>query len=649
MSHSMREILSRNRADNLVGREVEISRLLKVVLSADPAVIHVHGIGGIGKSSLLLAFAREAQGKRVRVIQMDCRNIEPSEKGFLSALAQAMGSHMSSVAEAAAALEALSGTVVVALDSYEVFRMMDTWVRMEFVPSLTDKTRILLLGREGPVSRWLVAPEWQGVFHSMILGPIDEEASVRILKKSGVSDDEIPRIVSFAHGHPLALRLSAAAVLERPDLDIEAIASQSVITELTRTYISDIKDPEIRFALEASSVVRRMTASLLKYVLPSVDANSIFPELQAQPFVEMANDGLVIHDSVQQAIASSLKASDPIRYREFRRRAWEFYRKEVDIITQSEIWRYSADMLYLIDQPLIHQAFFPSNLQPISLEKLAPEDAPTVQEIIARFEGPEGKAVLCNWLTCSPESFTVARQKDGSVAGFYILFDPRKVSKGIMRADPVTMKLIQQLEDDPHPANQDAMICRKWLDAETGERMSDVITAIFLDIKSYYIAMKPRLRRLYCTRIDHDEYSALFRSLAFRYLQGYTADLDGQTNHTDMLDFGPGLFNGWITRLVGVELAIDEQEVLDAEACELVVNGSRVGLTPLELGVMQYLQLHEGEVVRRGSLIEDVWGYSNFVGSNVVDTKIRSLRKKLGRLSPSIETVAGLGYRYRRL
>ena len=53
-----------------------------------------------------------------------------------------------------------------------------------------------------------------------------------------------------------------------------------------------------------------------------------------------------------------------------------------------------------------------------------------------------------------------------------------------------------------------------------------------------------------------------------------------------MIDFGPGLFNGWITMLVGTEVGIDEGDILDVDACELVLDGSRIALTPLELGVM---------------------------------------------------------------
>lgn len=78
---------------------------------------------------------------------------------------------------------------------------------------------------------------------------------------------------------------------------------------------------------------------------------------------------------------------------------------------------------------------------------------------------------------------------------------------------------------------------------------------------------------------------------------------------------------------------------------ELLRDGERVALTPLELGVLRYFLSHAGQVVTRDVLIDRVWEQS-FSGSNVVDAVVRSLRKKLGEWAPSIETVVGHGYRF---
>ena len=78
---------------------------------------------------------------------------------------------------------------------------------------------------------------------------------------------------------------------------------------------------------------------------------------------------------------------------------------------------------------------------------------------------------------------------------------------------------------------------------------------------------------------------------------------------------------------------------------EIVRDGERVPLTPLELGLLRYLVSHAGQVVTRDALIDRVWE-QQVAGSNVVDAAIRTLRKKLGKWAPSIETVIGHGYRF---
>ena len=84
---------------------------------------------------------------------------------------------------------------------------------------------------------------------------------------------------------------------------------------------------------------------------------------------------------------------------------------------------------------------------------------------------------------------------------------------------------------------------------------------------------------------------------------------------------------------------------LDEANREVVLEGRRVPVTPLEYGVMLALVRASGRVVTRDQMLGEVWRTS-FSGSNIVEAVIRSLRKKLGAFAPSIETVTGHGYRF---
>ena len=153
--------------------------------------------------------------------------------------------------------------------------------------------------------------------------------------RAGVGDGDVRRINRFARGHPLALRLAASAATESLDLSPEDTAIQGVLEELARMYLADVGDPLTRNALEAASVIRRTTVSLLRAMLPDIAPQDAYERLRMLPFVESGRDGLHVHDVVQQAIAAALRAADPSKHRDYRRAAWRQLRDEMRTVGQS--------------------------------------------------------------------------------------------------------------------------------------------------------------------------------------------------------------------------------------------------------------------------------------------------------------------------
>jgi DNA-binding response OmpR family regulator len=113
------------------------------------------------------------------------------------------------------------------------------------------------------------------------------------------------------------------------------------------------------------------------------------------------------------------------------------------------------------------------------------------------------------------------------------------------------------------------------------------------------------------------------------------------------LDFGPESVDGWLGRLAAGELEVHEPIVLDDASHELIVDGTRAQLTPLEFGVLKLLREAGGSGVSRDRLLDQVWGYDFDGGSNVVDAVVSGLRQKLGARRDLLETVRGVGYRLR--
>ena len=531
-----------------------------------------------------------------------------------------------------------------------MLRLLDTWLRQDFVPAQPPNVHMILCGREAPLAAWLCTPGWAGLFRSIAIEPLAESAAVELLARSGISESRAHHINRFTRGHPLALTLAAATLAESDSPILEDLALHRVIEELARMYLDEISDEITRRALEAASVVRCATVSLFRAMLPEAAPQDAYERVRSIPFVQMQREGLQVHDCLQQAIALGLKAADPSRYLRYRRAAWRQLRKEVRSAPASELWRYTADMLYQLQNPIVREAFFPTGAHTFGVEPARPDDANSVFDIVRQWAGPEAMRCLELWWKHAPHSFHVVREPEGKLAGFYCLLDPESVTPELEEADPIVRNWMEHLKVSPVPAMQCALFFRGLLSRESGEGPCGVQGAFWLDLKRTYMLLRPRLRRVYATVRDaaFQIYAPASGELGFQAISSADTTLDGELYRTAMLDFGPSSVDGWLGGLVAKELGGNGAELLDVEARELVIEGQRVPLTPLEFSVMSYLHEHEDSAVGRESLLRDVWGHKYDVGSNVVDVVVRALRRKLGQHASMIETVSGFGYRFRQ-
>jgi len=76
--------------------------------------------------------------------------------------------------------------------------------------------------------------------------------------------------------------------------------------------------------------------------------------------------------------------------------------------------------------------------------------------------------------------------------------------------------------------------------------------------------------------------------------------------------------------------------------------GVPVELSPTEFRLLAYLMRHQGRVLTRAQLLENVWGWDYAGESQIVETYVSYLRRKLDPLGPPmIHTQRGVGYSLR--
>ncbi len=642
MTPTVRQLMD-DQAAGLVGRDDEMEILRQLLGEAGPMIVFVHGIAGIGKSALVGAFAFEARAHGATVLHLDGRTIEPTERGFLAALERKTGGDVETAEDAAARLSRLGDRVILIVDTYEVLRLLDPWLRQTFVPALTAGVRVVLAGREAPMTGW--PSDLGGLFRGLPLENLRRDVAKTVLALAGHAGDEADRIYRLTRGHPLSLRLAASALAERPDLKLEAVTVKAIVEGLTELYLG-VLDPMTREALDAASVVRRPTLSLLAAMLPDIAPQVAFDRLRVLAFVELSDDGLILHDTVREAIAALLRSSDPDRSKRYRAAAWRQLRDEVARASNRDMWRYTADLLYILENPIVREAFFPTTEHQYSVESATPEDGPAIAAIIARYESGGSEAALDAWWRLAQGAFRVARDRSGAVVGFYLICEMDSLSHRLIEADPVAGQCWAHLRSQPVAHGERVLFNRTVLARDHGDGPSPVQAAVWLDLKRIYMELRPHLRRVYATARDIASYGPMVVPLGFSLVPGEAIEFDGIPYYSVMNDFGPSSIDGWLTGLIASELQIDDDSILDVVHRQLMLDGRRVDLTKLEFEVISYLRERQGVVVPRVDLLRHVWGF-DAGGSNVIEANVWSLRKKLGDQASCIETIRGLGYRFR--
>jgi two-component system, OmpR family, alkaline phosphatase synthesis response regulator PhoP len=89
--------------------------------------------------------------------------------------------------------------------------------------------------------------------------------------------------------------------------------------------------------------------------------------------------------------------------------------------------------------------------------------------------------------------------------------------------------------------------------------------------------------------------------------------------------------------------------LIDTVKHKVFISGKEISLTLTEFKILEFMVQRPGVALSRGKLLDGVFGYDSDVYDRTIDAHIKSLRKKLGEIKEYIETVRGVGYRFKEL
>jgi hypothetical protein len=335
-----------------IGRADELALFARALREEEPtfAVLYVCGRSGVGKSSLLNAFAQQCVAAGRPALTVDARNIQPTPNGFLSALRDLTDSNQP--------LAALSSCSVLMIDSYEQLAPLDSWLRNQFLPQLPYWTLVVLADRNQPSTDWRLDPGWQSITHVIQLGNLGAADAASYLQSRRISQAHYHPIVRLTDGYPLGLALAAEAQLQRPNTDFDELSARDCVLPLLKCFMSGVPSSAHLAALEAISLVHVMSESLLAAMLNMTEVSGLFAWLSDLSFVAAGPRGLTLHDLARDALRDNLKRHNLPRYLALHDRAQRFY--------IAEFGRGSADaqQAILFDLSFLHEKLIADQAAP---------------------------------------------------------------------------------------------------------------------------------------------------------------------------------------------------------------------------------------------------------------------------------------------
>jgi len=450
-------------------------------------VLYLYGPGGVGKTSLLGEYASMCAELGVESRIIDGRNVDPSPEAFLVALQQAMG-----LAVAENPLDAIasrSDRIVLLIDIYENLATCDDWLWREFLPQLPENALVVIASRQPPSPTWRANPGWSSILYVLSPRDLDPAESRDYLRLRRVPESQHQAVLDVTFGHPLALSLVADAIAQRGDIEFAPEATPGVVKALLEQFVQKVPGPAHRSSLEACSLVRVMTESLLAAMLRNDEVHDIFDWLRSLSFIEFRRGGLSLHDQAREALAADLRWRNPDWYAELTRRARDYYLAHLENAPEQTQQRLLLDYIYLHRGNAVVRPYFEWRTSGSMLtDGMRLADLPTRLAMVAEHEGRKFARLADFWFTNQPESVLIIGNSQGEAIGFLMALDLRPAGPADLDADPALRrgKRYLDLHAPLRPGERDTFFSF-WMAKDTYQDVSPIQSLISVHIVRYVL------------------------------------------------------------------------------------------------------------------------------------------------------------------
>jgi hypothetical protein len=409
---SLSALLDAARADAFIGRAAPMREFVAALRGqSDIRVLFVHGPGGIGKTTLLEAFARQAGSRGHPVRYLDARDVECSVGGLSSALAAlppSEGAEDERVED--------RPTDVLLLDGYELLAPLDRWIREQLLPARPAGSLTVLAGREPPSAGWRLDPGWQRLTRVHELDRLDDDESDQLLAGLGVAGPRRSPLARIGRGYPLVL-----AMLAEPTSGVHAEADLArtphLVSRLCELILDDVPAEAHRTGLATCAHATRMTQDLLRRTV-GPRADEVWAWLESRPYVRRGEFGLFLHDVVRELFEAEFAQRAPESYAALHRTVRAYFLERLSDPLEPHPDRAAAEILLIHRRsPLPFQvdAMRSRGIPPV--QQARADEHAAIVDLVRERQGSVAAATAAWWIERQPEGLYRVRL-DGEVLAF---------------------------------------------------------------------------------------------------------------------------------------------------------------------------------------------------------------------------------------
>lgn len=315
----LQDIVHQDRSDRFVGRQEEIAAFQQWLTDNQPRtqIWDVHGIAGMGKSSLLWEWMGMAQAQHMVVLWMDGRSCPKQPASFLQYFQDAL--------ESAGMASQWPERVLWIFDNFNEVGALEGWLREDWLSRLPDQGALMVLSSRRGLDRvWYTHLGWDQRVRSFPLNALPYEEVQAYFLRMGVEDShELQAVIQRLHGYPLGVAVVGDYFATRNH--VKEAWDLSLLEQITAELLREVTDPSLHPLLDILTVLPVANHAAFQSLMAPVEVTlDQFKGISHLSFVRTVQGGITLHDVVRAQLFNFMQEYNPTGLKRLRIKAVDY-------------------------------------------------------------------------------------------------------------------------------------------------------------------------------------------------------------------------------------------------------------------------------------------------------------------------------------